>query len=354
MPEPTSSWSRCSKRSKTCAPRKPSCGISMGCRESPDSCAIPAASRMSCSAIPTAIRTAAILRRIGNSTAHRQRSSVSSKHSPVYPSAVSRPGRRCRARRGPSYQAILAQPPGTVKGQIRLTEQGEVINAKYANPDIGRSHLETLMAATLEATFLTSKEAPPRDFLMAAEELSVLSMRAYRDLVYETPGFTDYFFSATPIAEIAELNIGSRPASRRATRRIEDLRAIPWSFSWGQSRVALPGWFGFGTAVETFLSVDSSPRRSLLERMHAQWPFFQTLLSNMDMVLAKADLGIARRYAELASDRSSARPYLRGYRVGVVANRQCTGGHYRRSPPPCRQSHARPLHRAPLRLHRAP
>ena len=207
---------------------------------------------------------------------------------------------------GPSYQAILAQPPGTVKGQIRLTEQGEVINAKYANPDIGRGNLETLIAATLEATFLTSNEAPPPDFLMAAEKLSSLSMRAYRKLVYETPGFTDYFFSATPIAEIAELNIGSRPASRRPTRRIEDLRAIPWSFSWGQSRVALPGWFGFGTAVETFLSANSTSHHALLKRMHAEWPFFQTLLSNMDMVLAKADLGVARRYAELVSDIASA------------------------------------------------
>lgn len=207
---------------------------------------------------------------------------------------------------GPSYQAILAQPPGTVKGQIRLTEQGEVINAKYANPDIGRGNLETLIAATLEATFLTSKEAPPPDFLTAAEKLSNLSMQAYRKLVYETPGFTDYFFSATPIAEIAELNIGSRPASRRPTRRIEDLRAIPWSFSWGQSRVALPGWFGFGTAVETFLSANPTSHRALLKRMHAEWPFFQTLLSNMDMVLAKADLGVARRYAELASDVASA------------------------------------------------
>jgi phosphoenolpyruvate carboxylase len=207
---------------------------------------------------------------------------------------------------GPSYQAILAQPPGTVKGQIRLTEQGEVINAKYANPDIGRGHLETLMAATLETTFLASQAEPPSEFLMAADELSTSSMRAYRNLVYETPGFTDYFFSATPVAEIAELNIGSRPASRRPTRRIEDLRAIPWSFSWGQSRVALPGWFGFGTAVETFLSIDPSPRRSLLKRMHAQWPFFRTLLSNMDMVLAKADLSVARRYAELVPDHACA------------------------------------------------
>jgi phosphoenolpyruvate carboxylase len=207
---------------------------------------------------------------------------------------------------GPSYQAILAQPPGTVRGQIRLTEQGEVINAKYANPDVGRRHLETLMAADLEASLLTEAKKPPEEFLKAAAALSELSMAAYRGLVYETPGFVDYFYAATPISEIAELNIGSRPASRKATRRIEDLRAIPWGFSWGQSRVALPGWFGFGAAVEAFLNEKGEAGRALLRRMGAEWPFFQTLLSNMDMVLAKADLGIARRYADLAPDRAGA------------------------------------------------
>jgi phosphoenolpyruvate carboxylase len=207
---------------------------------------------------------------------------------------------------GPSYQAILAQPPGTVKGQIRLTEQGEVINAKYANPEIGRRHLETLMAATLEATLLAPADAAPPEFLEAAATLSERSMRAYRALVYETEGFIDYFFAATPISEIAELNIGSRPSSRRATRRIEDLRAIPWSFSWGQSRVALPGWYGFGSAVEGFLADDVAERSLLLKRMGASWPFFRALLSNMDMVLAKADLGVARRYAELVGDRALA------------------------------------------------
>ena len=139
---------------------------------------------------------------------------------------------------------------------------------------------------------------------MPARQISALSMAAYRKLVYETPGFTDYFFAATPIAEIAELNIGSRPASRKATRRIEDLRAIPWSFSWGQSRVTLPGWFGFGTAVETFMAADPEPRLELLRRMVREWPFFQTLLSNMDMVLAKADIDMARRYADLVPDRA--------------------------------------------------
>ena len=127
---------------------------------------------------------------------------------------------------GPSYQAILAQPPGTVQGQIRLTEQGEVIASKYANPEIGRRNLETLVAATLEATLLQPGKAPPKAFLETADALSTGSMAAYRQLVYETPGFTDYFFAATPIREIAELNIGSRPASRKATRAIEDLREI--------------------------------------------------------------------------------------------------------------------------------
>ena len=207
---------------------------------------------------------------------------------------------------GPSYQAILAQPPGTVKGQIRLTEQGEVINAKYANPEIGRRNLETLVAATLEATLLGAGMDAAPVFLEAAAELSERSMKSYRALVYDTPGFTDYFFAATPISEIAELNIGSRPASRKATRSIEDLRAIPWGFSWGQSRVTLPGWYGFGSAVEGFVAQAPEERVALLQRMSAQWPFFRTLLSNMDMVLAKADLGIARRYSELVPDRALA------------------------------------------------
>jgi phosphoenolpyruvate carboxylase len=209
---------------------------------------------------------------------------------------------------GPSYQAILAQPPGTVKGQIRLTEQGEVIGAKYANPDIGHRNLETLVAATIEATLLHPTKSAPRAFLQAADELSTASMAAYRKLVYDTPGFTDYFFAATPIREIAELNIGSRPASRKATRAIEDLRAIPWGFSWGQCRVALPGWCGFGSAIDAFLAGgDGDERLALLQRMHRQWPFFRTLLSNLDMVLAKSDLRIAARYVELVEDKRLAR-----------------------------------------------
>ncbi len=220
---------------------------------------------------------------------------------------------------GPSYQAILAQPPGTVNGQIRLTEQGEVIASKYANPEIGRRNLETLVAATLEATLLNPTKTAPKAFLEAAAEISEASFQAYRRLVYGTPGFTDYFFAATPIREIAELNIGSRPAARpkegpkegKTTRAIDDLRAIPWGFSWGQCRMALPGWCGFGGAMEAYLggrsAEDRAARIALLQRMHKQWPFFRTLLSNMDMVLAKSDLRVASRYVDLVEDKATGR-----------------------------------------------
>jgi phosphoenolpyruvate carboxylase len=215
---------------------------------------------------------------------------------------------------GPSYQAILAQPPGTVNGQIRLTEQGEVIASKYANPEIGRRNLETLVSATLEATLLQPAQAAPKAFLQAAAELSAASYEAYRALVYGDRGFTEYFFSATPIRELAELNIGSRPPMRPRDGRkgwsIEDLRAIPWSFSWGQCRVSLPGWAGFGSAVERWLGkpgAEHDQKMKLLRRMARQWPFFRTLLSNMDMVLAKSDLRVASRYLDLVEDRALAK-----------------------------------------------
>lgn len=208
---------------------------------------------------------------------------------------------------GPSYDAILAQPPGTVRGQIRLTEQGEIIASKYANPEIGRRNLETLVAATLEATLLKPSKLPPQSFLDIAVQLSAVSTSAYRKLVYETPGFVDYFFAATPLKELAQLNIGSRPASRKALNHIEDLRAIPWGFSWGQSRLTLPGWYGFGSAVASFLADGGSRERkgrlALLRRMYHEWPFFQTLLSNIDMVLAKSDLALGSRYAELLENK---------------------------------------------------
>lgn len=207
---------------------------------------------------------------------------------------------------GPSYEAILAQPPGTVRGQIRLTEQGEVIGSKYSNPEIGRRNLETLVAATLEATLLKPTKPASKAFLDAAAQISQASMNAYRGVVYGMPGFADYFFDATPIREISKLNIGSRPASRKPGQRIEDLRAIPWGFSWGQCRLTLPGWFGFGSAIEEFLQDpqigNQKKALSLLQKMYQEWPFFRTLLSNMDMALAKSDLALASRYSELVHD----------------------------------------------------
>jgi len=203
---------------------------------------------------------------------------------------------------GPSYEAVLAQPPGTVDGALRLTEQGEVIASKYADPESGRRNLETLAAATLEAS-LARRPPRPRE-QRHAEIMEALSQRAhtaYRALVKETPGFIDYWRASTPIAELSQLNIGSRPASRRATQTIEDIRAIPWVFSWSQSRLMLPGWYGFGAAVEGWIESRGGTLEELRE-MHASWPFFRSVLSNLDMVLAKTDLAIASRYAELVPD----------------------------------------------------
>jgi phosphoenolpyruvate carboxylase len=205
---------------------------------------------------------------------------------------------------GPSYDAILAQPPGSVNAQIRITEQGEVISSKYSNPEIGRRNLEILIAATMEATLLHhhGDDSTMPEFHRIVEALSHDAFVAYRHLVYETPGFTDYFFTATPIREIAELNIGSRPSSRKATDKIEDLRAIPWVFSWGLNRTLLPGWFGFGSAVQQFIEREGDAGLKQLQAMNQHWAFFRGLLSNMDMVLSKTDMGIASRYAELVPD----------------------------------------------------
>ena len=205
---------------------------------------------------------------------------------------------------GPSYDAILAQPPGSVNGQIRITEQGEVISSKYSNPEIGRRNLETLIAATMEATLLHQHGADSTmpEYHRIMEQLSVNAFAAYRKLVYETPGFTEYFFIATPIREIAELNIGSRPSARKASDKIEDLRAIPWVFSWGLNRTLLPGWLGFGSAVKQFIAKEGDAGLAQLQAMYQNWAFFRGLMSNMDMVLSKTDMGIAASYSELVKD----------------------------------------------------
>ncbi len=204
---------------------------------------------------------------------------------------------------GPSYDAILAQPGGAVNGQIRITEQGEIISSKYSNADVGRHNLEILTAATLEASLLQPKRSAPRDeYIAAMEELSNLAYAAYRNLVYETEGFEDYFWASTVINEISTLNIGSRPASRTKTRKIEDLRAIPWVFSWAQCRLMLPGWYGFGSAVDAWIKQHPDKGIAFLQELYREWPFFQTLLSNMDMVLSKSSIAIASRYADLVPD----------------------------------------------------
>jgi phosphoenolpyruvate carboxylase len=204
---------------------------------------------------------------------------------------------------GPSYDAIIAQPGGAVNGQIRITEQGEIISSKYSNAEVGRNNLEILAAATLEASLLHPRQsAPRREYLTAMDELSNLAFKAYRGLVYETDGFVDYFWASTVINEIATLNIGSRPASRKKTRAIEDLRAIPWVFSWAQCRLMLPGWYGFGSAVEQWIAEHPDKGMPFLKELYREWPFFRMLLSNMDMVLAKSSIAIASRYAELVPD----------------------------------------------------
>jgi phosphoenolpyruvate carboxylase len=200
---------------------------------------------------------------------------------------------------GSSFEALLAQPAGTVNGRVRITEQGEVVANKYADPELARQSLETLTAGVVLASLRESGRQASASAARTMDGLSQAAMRAYRALVYETPGFADYFHAATPIAEIAELNIGSRPASRQSARSIEGLRAIPWVFSWSQSRVILPGWYGFGSAI-----AHSGAPIEELAALHASWPFFSSTLANMEMVLAKTDLAIAGRYADLVEDRA--------------------------------------------------
>jgi phosphoenolpyruvate carboxylase len=204
---------------------------------------------------------------------------------------------------GSTYEAILAQPSGTVNGRIRITEQGEVVANKYADPELARQSLETITAGVVLASLRSAAavEQLPAGRSAKMDKLSQAAMGAYRALVYETPGFVDYFYGATPISEIADLNIGSRPTSRQATRSIEGLRAIPWVFSWAQSRAMLPGWYGFGSAVR-----DGGVEIAALKDLHDSWPFFSSALANLEMVLAKADISIAGRYAGLVEDRALA------------------------------------------------
>ena len=205
---------------------------------------------------------------------------------------------------GPSYDAIISQPLGSVQDRIRLTEQGEIIAAKYGNKDAAYYNLETLFSAVIERMNADMVNIDIRDIPEIKEMMDEIvedSYKTYRKLVFEDPNFYNYFFEATPIKEVSSLNIGSRPASRKKITDIGGLRAIPWVFSWSQSRIMLPGWYGVGTAFSTFINKDSR-NIDKLRTMYKDWPFFTSLLSNVDMVMSKSDMEIAKEYANLCKD----------------------------------------------------
>ena len=205
---------------------------------------------------------------------------------------------------GPSYDAIISQPLGSVQDRIRLTEQGEIIAAKYGNKDAAYYNLETLFSAVIERMNADMVNIDIRDIPEIKDMMDEIvedSYKTYRKLVFEDPNFYNYFFEATPIKEVSSLNIGSRPASRKKITDIGGLRAIPWVFSWSQSRIMLPGWYGVGTAFSNFINKDSR-NIDKLRTMYKDWPFFTSLLSNVDMVMSKSDMEIAKEYANLCKD----------------------------------------------------
>lgn len=206
---------------------------------------------------------------------------------------------------GPSYDAILAQPSGAVQGSVRITEQGEIISAKYGHPASARRNLAALVSATIESTLLDVEglDDPARANQIMAE-ISELSREAYASLMHEDPGFIDFFKSSTPVDEIGSLNIGSRPTSRKQTKTISDLRAIPWVLSWSQQRSMVPGWFGVGSALQQWIGEDpDGSRLAELRQLNEDWPFFNSVLSNMAQVMSKADMNLARAYAQLCQDK---------------------------------------------------
>ncbi|ALF57548.1 phosphoenolpyruvate carboxylase [Corynebacterium pseudotuberculosis] len=217
---------------------------------------------------------------------------------------------------GPSYEAILAQPHGAVQGSVRVTEQGEIISAKYGSAGAARRNLEALASATLEASLLkidqVEEQYPEAYEIMG--EISRLSQKKYSRLAHEDPGFIEYFTSSTPLEEIGELNIGSRPSSRKQTKSIDDLRAIPWVLSWSQSRVMLPGWYGVGSALHEWIekgcaqTAELSPdeRLVVLQELNSSWPFFSSVLSNMAQVMSKAEMQLAKLYSGLVADQEAA------------------------------------------------
>jgi phosphoenolpyruvate carboxylase len=204
---------------------------------------------------------------------------------------------------GPANRAILSQPPGSVNGRIRVTEQGEVIDERYAHPAIARRHLEQVVHSVLMASVpdqYRAQKGPRPEWRAAMDELAAVSYQAYRQLVFETPSLLTYWSLATPLNEISRMRIGSRPARRSAQATFDSLRAIPWVFSWMQCRHVLPGWYGVGQALSAY--GDTPERRQLLQQMYQEWPFFQVVIDNAQLSLAKADMGIGRLYADLVED----------------------------------------------------
>jgi phosphoenolpyruvate carboxylase len=214
---------------------------------------------------------------------------------------------------GPSHEAILAQPPGTVAGHIKITEQGEVISSKYGLPEIALRSLELVTSATLSATLAPSgDDARTERWRAAMAELSAIAFERYRAMVRETEGFYDYFVNATPVEELGNLAIGSRPSKRKkSSKSLDDLRAIPWVFGWTQSRHLLPGWLGVGEALDGYVDANRRENLALLREMYDEWPFFRSTISNVEMTLAKADFQIARQYVRLAPDSATARKIFR-------------------------------------------
>jgi phosphoenolpyruvate carboxylase len=201
---------------------------------------------------------------------------------------------------GPSYQAIMAQPPETLQGKIRITEQGEVISFKYSMRGLARRNLDTVLAAVLEASANETPREPEPRWIEAMEELSATARETYRDLVYRDEDFLTFFSQASPIGELSLLNMGSRPARRVQNPTVDSLRAIPWVFAWTQNRFLLPSWYGAGTAFARYMAEEG--RLKLLRQMYEGWPFFRTLVDFMQMTLAKSDLRIAENYTSLVSD----------------------------------------------------
>ena len=200
---------------------------------------------------------------------------------------------------GPAYAAILAQPTSTVNGRIKITEQGEVLASKYSLPELALYNLETISTAAIQASLLGSGFDDIEPWNQIMEEISAASRKAYRHLIYEQPDFLDFFMSITPVEEISKLQISSRPARRsKGKKDISSLRAIPWVFSWTQSRFLLPAWYGVGTALQNFLDQEPEENLKLLRSFYRKWPFFKMVISKVEMTLSKVDLQMAGHYVE--------------------------------------------------------